>query len=79
MDILLRFFFLILAIAIFVFILSLIFSIFLIVWPFLLVGTLAAMAYRWYMHYTGKEPNFYWQKEKKETIIIIEHEEKKEE
>lgn len=70
MEILLRILLLIAGACFFVFIITLIFSLFLIIWPFLAVGVLASIAYTWLSRYRPNNST----KNNTEQIIIIEHE-----
>lgn len=70
MDILLRILFLIAGVCFFIFIITLIFSLFLIVWPFLAAGVLASIAYSWLSRYRPTQKS-----NPSHTTIIIEHEE----
>lgn len=70
MDILLRVLFLIAGVCFFIFIITLIFSLFLIVWPFLAAGVLASIAYSWLSRYRSPK-----KQNQNNTTIIIEHEE----
>jgi len=81
METLLRVLFLIAAVSFFLFILALIFSIFLIIWPFLAVGLLASIAYAWISKYRGPPRNDGGAGDttvyRSERTIIIEHEDHK--
>ncbi len=81
METLLRVLFLVAAVSFFLFILALIFSIFLIIWPFLAIGLLASIAYAWISKYMGPPRNGGGAGEttihQTERTIIIEHEEQK--
>ena len=78
MEFLMRALFLIAAISFFIFILTLIFSIFLIVWPFIAIGVVASIAYAWFsQNFRPKKGGGPSQTtvSKSEKNIIIEHEE----
>jgi hypothetical protein len=81
MEFLMRALFLIAAVSFFIFILTLIFSIFLIVWPFIAIGVVASIAYAWFSQRikprdgTGPTQTTIYKSEKS---IVIEHEDKKE-
>ena len=79
MDFLIRLLFLIMAVTLFVVIISIIFSLFLIIWPFLVAGMLMAMGYRWYLRNKEKIQPTYKRNTAQEKIIIIEHEEARKE
>jgi hypothetical protein len=81
MEFVMRLLFFVAAVSFLVFVLTVAFSLFLIIWPFLAVGLLASIAYAWLAKYryakrgeNQGETTIY----RSEHTIIIEHEEPKE-